>query len=1092
MKHSLLTHTRWLAVLAVLLSFSVGASADNVNDLKVLGQTPTAVTGTDYYTFQTSQGQARWYPSRRILELENAFLSNDDNNESFVEYTGTNPLYIFLIGTNTFSNNKSGQQAKPAIKAGGSLTIQSKDFDHRGTLRIWTYGYAQSYGQAAVLLTGYSTSRNKFNIERCNIETYIRGGGSQVPSHYFFRAYGGNYKGELYIEDAKVALQSRGLPILGNATISLSKKDCVRTKDVSIENGQLVNADGSTVTYAAIDYPIAFNGHDDARSSSYLVSREDFDTDGGVIFDEDENVLEFHGGSYTGSITYYGREPLTVKTFGTELTTLTGDNEYGIRSEYTSMHFEGDRVNGHQGLRLTYGYSYNATEAIHMAPNTELTFDNNAVLTIDGYDYGLVGCNKAEGNESDIHTFPYIPDCPTFSATKSTLHINAQRVAIYGFYNYLLSECRVLQSHQVGSVWMKNTDEYPIYEYYYYQNTFYDIENGSRIALNQIDIVRSSAFSIKVGGRSVTTDNMYDLTFNDEDGEVRGVSFDDETYTLTLDNAYIHAKKHGVSGIDLINPKKPVTIFIKGDCNILSDEYIGIYTHDLDITVKGENQFDSKLTVHAKSNAVMVEDCMTMSFQDCLVDLNSEDQAAFCGRHDPDNNIYNNFAKMQVYSSASVRLHSDEDYATEYLSDVLLAQSVSILSPEGAAFNASLHGIAKNGQRVKDVLIGANIYFADQKVERVCADNWDTNHDGGMNIFEIKSITSLGTAFYGNADVRYFDELKYFTGLTAIDEKAFDLCTSLEQLTLPPTVTRLNMNAFTSTAIQRIVIPKSVKSIETSAFQGCRSLTDVVFEEGSQLQSLGWGAFYECEALERIELPVGITTIPAYCFYGCTSLYSYVCEGPLKTISDYAFSDCQVLYMDVPDGVEYVGDYAFSGCYCESFSIPASLKYVGVSALTGAMDLYIPEDSKLEEVADYGFSGCDYGLLTLPASLRKIGDYAFGRSGSGFFYSPDDPVTIVVNRNEPAEAGESIFGELPDESEIRVPDGRANRYKAAWPEYEPYIVGGEIPTTIDAVQTGKVKGDVYTVRGELVRRNATTEGLPAGIYIVGGRKVVVK
>ena len=106
--------------------------------------------------------------------------------------------------------------------------------------------------------------------------------------------------------------------------------------------------------------------------------------------------------------------------------------------------------------------------------------------------------------------------------------------------------------------------------------------------------------------------------------------------------------------------------------------------------------------------------------------------------------------------------------------------------------------------------------------------------------------------------------------------------------------------------------------------------------------------------------------------------------------------------------------------------------------------------------------------------------------------SPDDPVTIVVNRNEPAEAGESIFGELPDESEIRVPDGRANRYKAAWPEYEPYIVGGEIPTTIDAVQTTKVKGDVYTVRGELVRRNATTEGLPAGIYIVGGRKVVVK
>ena len=33
---------------------------------------------------------------------------------------------------------------------------------------------------------------------------------------------------------------------------------------------------------------------------------------------------------------------------------------------------------------------------------------------------------------------------------------------------------------------------------------------------------------------------------------------------------------------------------------------------------------------------------------------------------------------------------------------------------------------------------------------------------------------------------------------------------------------------------------------------------------------------------------------------------------------------------------------------------------------------------------------------------------------------------------------------------------------------------------------------IYDLRGQLVRRNGTTEGLPAGIYVVNGKKVMVK
>ena len=44
------------------------------------------------------------------------------------------------------------------------------------------------------------------------------------------------------------------------------------------------------------------------------------------------------------------------------------------------------------------------------------------------------------------------------------------------------------------------------------------------------------------------------------------------------------------------------------------------------------------------------------------------------------------------------------------------------------------------------------------------------------------------------------------------------------------------------------------------------------------------------------------------------------------------------------------------------------------------------------------------------------------------------------------------------------------------------FVNGEVETV----------GDIYTVGGQLVRRNSTVKGLPEGIYMINGNKVVVR
>ena len=49
-------------------------------------------------------------------------------------------------------------------------------------------------------------------------------------------------------------------------------------------------------------------------------------------------------------------------------------------------------------------------------------------------------------------------------------------------------------------------------------------------------------------------------------------------------------------------------------------------------------------------------------------------------------------------------------------------------------------------------------------------------------------------------------------------------------------------------------------------------------------------------------------------------------------------------------------------------------------------------------------------------------------------------------------------------------------------------------TGIDGITTvDNINGDVYSVTGQLVKKNATTvKGLAKGVYVVNGKKVLVK
>ena len=91
--------------------------------------------------------------------------------------------------------------------------------------------------------------------------------------------------------------------------------------------------------------------------------------------------------------------------------------------------------------------------------------------------------------------------------------------------------------------------------------------------------------------------------------------------------------------------------------------------------------------------------------------------------------------------------------------------------------------------------------------------------------------------------------------------------------------------------MDRVFIPKSVTKIEDSAFEDCKNLKEVVFEEGSKLEEIGCNCFQDCR-LEKITLPKAFNKISDNAFSGCDYLNKiYVEDG----------CDADLSGLEVPD-----------------------------------------------------------------------------------------------------------------------------------------------------------------------------------------------
>ena len=215
-------------------------------------------------------------------------------------------------------------------------------------------------------------------------------------------------------------------------------------------------------------------------------------------------------------------------------------------------------------------------------------------------------------------------------------------------------------------------------------------------------------------------------------------------------------------------------------------------------------------------------------------------------------------------------------------------------------------------------------------------------------------------------------------------------------------------------------------------------------------------------------------------YYNITSQADNTVAVTYRGDYDYDYSDEYSGDVKIPESVTYngkaysvtsIGEYAFWVCSSLiSVEIPNSVTSIGNSVFYGCSSLT---------------------SVTIPNSVISIGDEAFRdciNLKKLISYAEVSPI-----------CGCNVFdGVNTQECTLQVPEKSISAYQQAdqWKEFS-FIEG--VPTAIGGVTVdGAVPAtaDVYSTNGMLVKRNADLKNLnhelPAGIYIIGGKKVYVR
>lgn len=196
------------------------------------------------------------------------------------------------------------------------------------------------------------------------------------------------------------------------------------------------------------------------------------------------------------------------------------------------------------------------------------------------------------------------------------------------------------------------------------------------------------------------------------------------------------------------------------------------------------------------------------------------------------------------------------------------------------------------------------------------------------------------------------------------DKGAFNSCGELISIKLDNLneLTEIGNSAFVFCGKNKsITIPKSVTKIGMCAFSWNFEAKSITFKKGSALTHIGAYAFTQC-GFESITIPSSVTNIDKYAFYQCDKLTSvkFQPNSKLIGIKPFTFSLCtELTSITIPSSVTYIDDNAFGGCEAltsVTFETQSKLTKIGKLVFQDCTD-YNKADGQYDERTTY--KNCD-------------------------------------------------------------------------------------------------------------------------------------
>lgn len=307
-----------------------------------------------------------------------------------------------------------------------------------------------------------------------------------------------------------------------------------------------------------------------------------------------------------------------------------------------------------------------------------------------------------------------------------------------------------------------------------------------------------------------------------------------------------------------------------------------------------------------------------------------------------------------------------------------------------------------------------------------------------VNVKISENITSIGyRAFYFLWGLKH---IEIPSSVKKIESSAFDYCPHLESVKLNEGLEFIDGYAFSSCKkLKSIEIPRSVAELSECAFAYCDSLASITVNEKNRVyesidgnlytkggetliqyaigkndktfvvpngvKTIGFRAFLDCKALERIVIPKSVTCIGDFAFELCNNLECITVDAgnkAYKSIDGNLYTkggDVLIRYavakkdksFDVPSHVKTIGVEAFS--YCENLEV-VNL-YDGIFAI--------------EEGA---FKNCTaLKKVKIPQSVITIGYWAFFGNRKLTIYCEAEACPKTWNKNWSGNRRPVIWGD---------------------------------------------------------------------------------